>query len=174
MLIDESVESWPAPRLPPVARWGEFEAQAPELAARARGLLEAHKHKTIATLRSDGSPRISGIECEILDGDLRFGSMWRAVKALDLRRDSRFALHSGSIDPPAWEGDAKIAGQAVELGDEAKASHRETREASAPSGPWHLFSAEIHEVVVVALNDARDKLVIEAWHEGRGTLRIER
>jgi Pyridoxamine 5'-phosphate oxidase len=157
-----------------VARWGEFAAEAPELAARARGFLEAHKHKTIATLRSDGSPRISGIECEILDGDLRFGSMWRAVKALDLRRDPRFALHSGSIDPPAWEGDAKIAGRAIELSDEAKAAHREAREAAAPAGPWHLFSAEISEVVVVALDDARDKLVIESWHEGRGISSIER
>jgi hypothetical protein len=157
-----------------VARWSEFEAQAPELAARARGFLDARKHKTIATIRSDGSPRISGIECEIIEGDLQFGSMWRAVKALDLRRDPRFALHSGSTDPPGWEGDAKIAGRAIELSDEAKASYRDAGEAAAPAGPWHLFSTDISEVVVVALNDARDKLVIEAWHDGRGSTRLER
>ena len=157
-----------------MAQWSEFEAEAPELAARARGFLDAHKHKTIATLRSDGSPRISGIECQIIDGDLQFGSMWRAVKALDLRRDPRFALHSGSIDPPEWEGDAKVAGQAVELSDQAKAAHSEATGGEAPRGPWHLFSVDISEVVVVALNDARDKLVIESWHQGRGTSRIER
>jgi hypothetical protein len=157
-----------------VAQWSEFEAEAPELAARARAFLEAHKHKTIATVRSDGSPRISGIECQIIDGDLQFGSMWRAVKALDLRRDPRFALHSGSIDPPEWEGDAKVAGQAVELSDQAKAAHSEATGGEAPRGPWHLFSVDISEVVVVALNDARDKLVIESWHQGRGTSRIER
>ena len=157
-----------------MAQWSEFEAEAPELAARARAFLEAHKHKTIATVRSDGSPRISGIECQIIDGDLQFGSMWRAVKALDLRRDPRFALHSGSIDPPEWEGDAKVAGQAVELSDQAKAAHSEATGGEAPRGPWHLFSVDISEVVVVALNDARDKLVIESWHQGRGTSRIER
>ena len=40
--------------------WSEFEAAAPELAARVRVRLDAHVHKTLATLRADGSPRISG------------------------------------------------------------------------------------------------------------------
>ena len=88
-----------------MARWSEFEAEAPELAQAALARLRAHKHLTIATLRKDGSPRISGIEVEIVDGELQFGSMWRAVKALDLLRDPRFALHSGSDDPPDWSGD---------------------------------------------------------------------
>ena len=61
--------------------WREFEAAAPEFAARARALFEAQKHLTIATLRSDGSPRISGIECVFEDGDLWFGSMEARVKA---------------------------------------------------------------------------------------------
>ena len=67
-----------------MATWREFEAAAPELAARARRLFEAQKHLTIATLRRDGSPRISGIECEFSDGELWFGSMLQAVKARDL------------------------------------------------------------------------------------------
>src|SRR5260221_12412789 len=99
-----------------VARWAEIEREVPELATRARGFLEAHTHRTIATLRKDGSPRISGIECEFVDGDLRFGSMWHGVKALDLLRDPRFALHSGSGDPPEWPGDAQVAGNAAAPG----------------------------------------------------------
>src|SRR5919198_2038313 len=83
-----------------MASWSEVEAQAPELAARARQIFDAHKHKTIATLRHDGSPRISGTELELEDGEMWLGSMWRSVKALDLQRDGRFALHSGSADPP--------------------------------------------------------------------------
>jgi hypothetical protein len=50
-----------------MANWTEFEAEAPELAAAARRSLGAHTHKTIATVRSDGSPRINGIECRIED-----------------------------------------------------------------------------------------------------------
>jgi len=54
--------------------WGEIEADAPEFAARVRELFQARKHKTMATLRADGSPRISGIETQIGE-QLTFGSM---------------------------------------------------------------------------------------------------
>jgi hypothetical protein len=55
--------------------WRDVEQAEPEFAARVRRLFDAGRHKTIATLRADGSPRISGIECEFADGELRFGSM---------------------------------------------------------------------------------------------------
>src|SRR3954453_14413183 len=97
--------------------WAKFEGEAPELAARVRERLDAHGHKTIATLRRDGSPRISGTETQFRDGDLWIGSMWRAVKALDLQRDARYALHSASEDPGVWAGDAKVAGIAEEITD---------------------------------------------------------
>src|SRR3954469_14676662 len=98
-----------------VASWNEVEAQAPELAARARSLFDAFTHKTMATLRRDGSPRISGIEVEFSDGEAWIGSLSRGGQGLDLQRDPRFAIHSGSADPPGWPGDAKIAGSAVEV-----------------------------------------------------------
>ncbi len=100
-----------------MATWDEFAAAAPELAGRARELLEAHTHLTIATVRKDGAPRISGIEAQVLLGDLWFGSMPQAVKALDLQRDPRFALHSGTGDASEWQGDAKFAGRAEEITD---------------------------------------------------------
>ena len=55
--------------------WKAIEQAEPEFARRVRTLFDAGRHKTIATQRADGSPRISGIECEFTDGDLRFGSM---------------------------------------------------------------------------------------------------
>jgi hypothetical protein len=91
------------------------------------------------------------------------GSMWRSVKALDLIRDPRFALHSGSADPPGWRGDAKVAGRLVEVprpepeGAEAAGEERS-----------HLFRADITELVVVRLGEPADHIVIEAWHAGRG------
>jgi hypothetical protein len=153
-----------APSYAVMASWSEFETEEPELAARALGFLDAGKHKTIATLRKDGSPRISGTECEIVDGELQFGSMWRGVKALDLLRDPRFALHSASSDPPDWPGDAKVAGTVSAT----------TVESEAHGGQYHLFRCDITEVVVVGLNDERTKMVVESWHEGRGVSRMER
>ena len=153
-------------------RWSQVEAEAGELAAFARGFFDAHIHKTLATLRRDGSPRISGTEVDLSDGELWIGSMWNAVKALDLRRDPRFAIHSGSDDPPGCSGDAKVAGRMEEIADEAAKAAR--RNADQQSGPWHLFRADITELVVVHLNEERSRLVIESWHAGRGVARIER
>ena len=98
-----------------MASWSEVEAAAPELAARARAALDAHKHKVLATLRRDGSPRLSGIEATIVDGELWLGMMPGSRKAMDLRRDPRLALHSASVDPTdddpsAWPGDASVCG----------------------------------------------------------------
>jgi len=155
-----------------VASWSEVEAEAPELAALARGFFDAHVHKTLATLRRDGSPRISGTELQFIDGELWLGSMWQAVKALDLQRDPRFALHSGSDDPPGWKGDAKIAGRVEEITDPARVA--EINGPKSPPGQSHLFRADIAELSVVRLGDPADHLVIEAWHEGRGVTRRER
>src|SRR5215208_7215852 len=100
-----------------MATWNDVTTAAPELAAAARELFEAHTHLTIATLRKDGSPRISGIEAQFLEGDLWFGSMPDALKARDLQRDPRFALHSGTGDASAWTGDAKVSGRVEEVTD---------------------------------------------------------
>ena len=143
-----------------MARWSDVEAQAPELATLARGYFDAFTHKTLATLRRDGSPRISGTETEFTDGELWIGSMWRAVKALDLQRDPRFALHSGSPDPSGWTGDAKVAGRMDEVTEDGATSHR--------------FRADITELVVVRLGEPANHIVIESWHEGRGLTSVRR
>ncbi len=149
--------------------WSEVEAAAPELAAEAKRILDANKHKTIATLRRDGSPRISGIETNFRDGEIYLGSMWKAVKALDLRRDPRFALHSGS-EGEDWEADAKLAGTVEEITDPDRVG--EVNEGAGERS--HLFRCEISELVVTGLNPERTKLVITSWHPGRGVERRER
>jgi hypothetical protein len=164
-----------------MASWAEIEAAAPELAARARALLDAHVNKTLATLRRDGAPRISGSEILFHDGELWFGSMAGALKARDLQRDPRFALHSGSDDPPAWAGDAKLAGRAVEEADPARRAAvfaSRTPEAGEPEDPdfsdAHLFRADVDELSVVCLDEAGDALVIDVWTAAGGPRRIER
>jgi hypothetical protein len=152
--------------------WSDVEAEAPDLVALARGFLDAHVHKTLATLRRDGSPRISATEVNFLEGELWIGSMWRSVKALDLRRDPRFALHSGSEDPAGWRGDAKVAGRAQEVTDPERVAAINGED--APPGPSHLFRLEIMELVVVRIGEPSDHLVVESWHAGRGVTRRER
>jgi hypothetical protein len=152
--------------------WTDFEAAAPELAARVRARLDTHTHKTIATLRRDGSPRISGTETEFADGELWIGSMWQALKARDLLRDPRFALHSGSAEPAEWEGDAKLAGIAEEITDPERV--REINGDQASSEPSHLFRLELREVSTVGLNEQRNALVIEVWTPEQGVRAVTR
>ncbi|MEA2346621.1 MAG: hypothetical protein QOG62_408 [Thermoleophilaceae bacterium] len=152
-------------------RWAEIESEVPDLAGRAKAYFDGHVHKTLATIRRDGSPRISGTEVNFRDGELFIGSMLGAMKALDLARDPRFAIHSGSDDPDdGWTGDAKVAGRMEEITDPARIIEVN----GEPNAESHLFRADISELVVVGLNEDRTKMVVESWHESRGLRRLER
>src|SRR5947209_2766815 len=138
--------------------WEAIEQAEPDFAGRVRRLFDAGRHKTIATLRADGSPRISGIECEFKDGDLTFGSMPGARKGADLKRDPRFALHGPTVHPEPgkegdWPGEAKIAGRAIPAGPVTAAEGA----SEAPSG--EAFVADITEVVITGLNPDATRLV---------------
>jgi len=155
-----------------VPAWEDIEQAEPEFAGRVRRLFDAGRHKTIATLRADGSPRISGIECEFTDGDLRFGSMTGARKGADLKRDPRFALHGPTFHPEQgkendWPGEAKIAGRAIAVGPAAAADASEQ-----PDG--EMFVADITEIVVTGLNAEATKLVVVSWTPEGGLRRVER
>jgi hypothetical protein len=147
--------------------WHEVERAEPGFAQRVRELFDAHRHKTIATLRADGSPRISGIEASFEEGELSFGSMPKARKGADLHRDPRFALHSATVDPVEgseahWPGEAKISGRAVHAG-------------STTNGPeGDLFHADIADVVHTHLNEKATMLVVEWWTPAHGLRRVER
>ena len=152
--------------------WKAIEAAEPEFAGRVQRLFDAGRHKTIATLRADGSPRISGIECEFTDGELRFGSMPGARKAADLQRDPRFALHGPTFHPvdgkeAEWPGEAKIAGRAVLAGPIT------TDDGSEPP-EGDMFVADITEVVITHLDPAATTLVVESWTPARGLRIVER
>ncbi|MBV9473221.1 MAG: pyridoxamine 5'-phosphate oxidase family protein [Solirubrobacterales bacterium] len=147
--------------------WRDFERAEPEFAQRVRVLFDAHRHKTIATLRADGSPRISGIEAAFDEGELVFGSMPNARKGADLRRDPRFALHSATVDPvegseAAWPGEAKISGRTIAAGP------------STQGADGDRFRADIAEVVHTHLNAQATRLVVEWWTPAHGLRRIER
>ena len=155
-----------------VAAWSEIVETESEFAIRVQRLFDSCRHKTIATLRADGSPRISGVECEFVDGDLRFGSMTGARKGADLRRDPRFALHGPTFHPEEgkekeWPGEAKIAGRAIPAGPI-------TIEEAGGQPDGEMFLADISEVVITRLNPDATRLVLESWTPERGLVTTER
>jgi hypothetical protein len=152
-----------------MASFAEVESAEPAFAARVRAAFDAHAHKFLATLRRDGSPRISGIEMKFVAGEPWLAGMPGSVKFTDLRRDARFALHSGSSEPDAFDGDAKLSGRAIAVIDDEE---RRRYAAAAGVPPEHmgfeLFRVELDQVVLVALNDEKTALLISSWRPGRG------
>lgn len=154
-----------------MATWKQFSEEAPVLADAVEARFKAHKHHVLATLRKDGSPRVSGTEVEMLNGLLVLGSMFGALKAQDLQRDGRYGLHSNPGEHTMDGGDAKISGAAREvLGDEfdtvlASYSYEVPK-------PLHLFVLDINEVVHTTVDDKH--MYVDLWKPGKEVTRFTR
>ncbi|AXL90487.1 pyridoxamine 5'-phosphate oxidase [Streptomyces sp. CB09001] len=152
--------------------WAGFAAAEPELADTVEARFGAYTHHVLATLRKDGSPRTTGLEVRFLTGELWLGMMPDSLKALDLRRDPRFALQANPGDGTGMGGgDVRIAGRAIEVEDpRTKAGY--VREVEPPE-PFHLFRTELTEVVRTRVED--DKyLVVEIWRPGKPLRTVRR
>ena len=147
--------------------WNEFEQAEAVLAGRVRDRFESHRHGVLATVRADGSPRLSGLEKPIRDGHLWLAMMPGSRKAADLYRDPRFSLHSAPDAEDLLDGDARIDGTARP----AAAAEQET---FATGHRFHiddlsamaLFVASIGRVVLVWVADG--ELLIGTWTAIRG------
>jgi hypothetical protein len=147
--------------------WARFAAVQPEFSARVLALFTNYRHHTMATIRRDGSPRISGTEVGLEDGQLVLGMMPGTRRASDLRRDPRLAIHSHCIDPveghPAsWPGEAKVSGRAVS----GRAAPGPSNGAGPSDADW--FRVDLSAVVITRLSEAADHLVVESWSPERG------
>ncbi|MGH3660812.1 MAG: hypothetical protein ACRDTQ_02990 [Micromonosporaceae bacterium] len=154
-------------------RWNEFAQQCPSLAQLIRDRFKREQIFLLGTLRPGGAPRISGVECDFVGDDLMAGMIWRSTKALDLRRDRRFTIHS-LVPDKAHEsenqGDIKLSGQAVEITDK---DHKQRYEAVLearinwrPPEPYHCFAFDLERAGMVRFRDGgRDVL---SWRAGHG------
>ncbi|MEJ1197076.1 MULTISPECIES: pyridoxamine 5'-phosphate oxidase family protein [unclassified Streptomyces] len=154
------------------ANWADFTTAEPALAATVEARFGAYTHHTLATLRKDGSPRTTGLEVRFLGGELWLGMMPGSVKALDLRRDPRFALQANPGDGTGMGGgDVRIGGRAVEVEDpEARAGYVKEVE---PPEPFHLFRTELTEVVRTYVEDDA-YLVVQVWQPGKSLRTVKR
>jgi hypothetical protein len=149
--------------------WAQFENEARDLAATVRARFEAAETHVLATLRKDGSPRVSGSEVQFTGRQLTFGSMLNAVKARDLQRDGRCAIHANPSPDARDLGDAKVAGTAIEVTGEAKDAYTTGNE---PGVDFHAFRLDLTEAVVTSVEG--DELVIRVWHPGQGVQTFRR
>mgnify|MGYP000935243965 CR=1 FL=1 len=163
--------------------WSTVHAAAPDLAERALAILTSTTNNVMATIRADGSPRVSGIDPFVVDGELWIGSMPGSRKAADLARDPRFALHAvpwesrrikdGRPDP--GDADAKVTGRASLVTDPEVHARvwgalGEQMAGEAPAGD--LFALDITSVVAVSVDG--EELVIDRWTADEGLRQFRR
>lgn len=139
--------------------WHDFAVDAPELAEVVRGRFGAHLHHVVGTIRSDGSPRLSGLEVDIGREHVRLGVMAGSQKLRDLERDPRLEIHSAPLDPELHAGDARIRGRVVYEGP-----------TEGPEGSQ--FVVEIDAVSLVEVDG--EELVLTVWTHDGGLRQIRR
>jgi hypothetical protein len=101
--------------------------------------------------------------------------MPRSVKFADLRRDPRMALHSGTDEPDAFTADAKVSGRAVEVTDPGElAAFAGAAEVPDAAQPFELFRVDLAQVVLTAVSEAKDALVVTSWRPGKGLTETRR
>lgn len=100
--------------------WREFTESAPRVAE-----IFTRRHAAtgnlclLATLRSDGFPRISPMEPRMFEDQLWLVGMPGTTKFRDLHRDPRFCLHTATVDTQVSDGDAKLWGVVTDMPDPA-------------------------------------------------------
>jgi hypothetical protein len=144
-------------------RWQEFERACPELARLASGRFTSDELVLVGSVRRDGSPRISPVEPDFVDGELMLGMMWQSRKALDLLRDPRLVVHSVPSDRLNPGGDVKVYGRALEVRDPARRrAHADATFARIdwrPTEPYHCFSVDVLEAAYLRFEES----IWEVW-----------
>jgi hypothetical protein len=153
--------------------WTEFAEEAPRIAE-----IFVRRHTAtgnlcmLATLRSDGFPRISPMEPIIFEDQLVLVGMPNTTKFLDLGRDPRFCLHTATVDTQVSDGDAKLWGMATNMQDQGLHErfaddlfHRTGMDLrSEKFDPFYV--ADITSASSVEFAD--DQLTITIWKPGEG------
>ena len=151
--------------------WTQVERDAPALAGLADGVLAARRLKTLATLRRDGSPRLS----EISGAFVRAGDFWLGLipsaKERDLDLDPRCSVHCGS-PTDEFGASARVSGGAVraEPGDAVRLGM--VKDGEAPT--FSLFRLDIGEVVVTRPEPGSGRILAEWWTPRGGLGRLVR
>ncbi|MFG3286417.1 pyridoxamine 5'-phosphate oxidase family protein [Streptomyces sp. NPDC048111] len=156
---------------PTAVGWAAFQQAEAEFAGLVEARFKKYRHQVLATLRKDGSPRVTGLEVEFRGGELWLGMMPGSMKARDLLRDPRFAIQANpGPDAKMADGDVRVAGRAVEVTDPAVRAFFVAQ--VSPPEPFLLFRAELTEVVFTGLG--HDELVVRVWRPGAALRTIRR
>jgi hypothetical protein len=137
--------------------WSELERRQPAPAGLGRRRLLDSGVVLAATIRGDGTPRVSPVEPFGLDGTLWLSLLWHSRKAADLLRDPRILVHSIITSRGGGEGEFKIRGTARAEGSPDVQAHAAVGASlgwSPEPGRFHLFAVTISDVTFIRYDDA--------------------
>lgn len=152
-------------------RWLEFEAVQPRLAEVGRKRLLDPGVVLVATIRRDGTPRLSPVEPYLLDGQLWLSMMWRSTKVTDLARDPRILVHSVVINRDGGEGEYKVRGTARAERDPVVQERYATAVGASlgwrpEPGRFHLFAVDVADVTYMRYVEATGDQFVTRWPHG--------
>lgn len=147
-----------------IATWGEYARTNPDQAKIVADVFQSHPHHVVATIRSDGSPRLGGTSVFFTEEDLWIGTKTDSFRAKDLHRDSRCALYSAPIDEHLVRPDIQIDGVASLADNDV--THKLLSAVGEPDGAA-VFLLQICALRILTVD--RDELVIETWSPVTGT-----
>ena len=156
--------------------WSELERRQPGLARVGRRRLLEPGVVLVATIRGDGTPRVSPVEPFLLDGALWLSMLWQSRKAADLLRDSRVLVHSIITSRDGGEGEFKIRGTARAEGNpdlwrRYAAAVTASLGWSPEPGRFHLFAVSVGEVTFIRYDDATGDQRVAQWPPPREFVR---
>jgi hypothetical protein len=157
-------------------RWSELERAQPGLAGLGQERLVAPGVLLVATVRRDGTPRLSPVEPYVLDGELWLSMLWQSRKAADLLRDPRILVHSIITNRDGGEGEFKIRGTArAEDDPEVRRRYAEAVTAdlgwTPTPGRFHLFAVSLDQVTFIRYDNATGDQHVAMWPPAREFIR---
>jgi len=157
-------------------RWAELEDRQPRLAAVARERMIAPGVVLVATIRKDGTPRLSPVEPFVEDGVLWLSMMWQSTKAVDLLRDPRILVHNVITNRDGTEGEVKVRGTARDEPDpEIQSRYAEAVAAALgwkpEPGRFHLFAIDVDDITVIRYDPPTGDQHLTRWPPGREFVR---
>jgi Pyridoxamine 5'-phosphate oxidase len=156
--------------------WSDFEHGQPQLAGLARQRLIEPGVLLVATIRRDGTPRLSPVEPMVMDGDLWLSMMWQSTKARDLMRDPRLLLHSVITNRDGTEGELKL--RCTARAEDDRAVQRRYADTVAVTLGWdpdpgrfHLFAIDVEHVTFIRYDSASGDQFVAMWPPPREFVR---
>jgi hypothetical protein len=152
-------------------RWAEFGEQEVQLATLGRKMLGEPGVVLVATIRNDGTPRVSPVEPLFWADELWLSMGLGTRKAADLARDPRILVHSIVASRDGTNGEYKVRGQAIaDNGADLQEAYADVVASTLgwhpEPGRFHLFRVDVEDVTYIRWDDATNDQYVTRWPHG--------